>query len=165
MQDQVHNLPRSYKDADAVKAHDGRVVTKRLICRLRMSGQLWSRQQVQARGLVLLGQFNSPWCPVWRNRQPRSRVPVFLVQVDRQYCDPQHSEPRRRNAQPSGETPDWTSSCTDGGGEFHVESLRAAQQVAGRPLRFADGLDALHSGHQLAKYRLGLHPRELCAQA
>jgi hypothetical protein len=58
-----------------------------------------------------------------------------------------------------------TSFGDDGGGESHVDPLRAAQQVAGRPLRFTDSLDAPRSGHELAKYRLGLHPRELCPQA
>src|ERR1700759_5120530 len=74
-------------------------------------------------------------------------------------------KPRWRNARPSGEIPDWTSFRNDGGGEPHVDPLRAAQQVAGRPLRFADGLDALHSGDELAKYCMGLHSRELCPQA
>jgi hypothetical protein len=61
--------------------------------------------------------------------------------------------------------PDWTSSCIDGGSESYVNPLRAAQQIAGRPLRFTDSLDAPHSGHELAKYRMGLHSRELCPQA
>ena len=58
-----------------------------------------------------------------------------------------------------------TSSRNDGGGEFHVDPLGAAKQVAGRPQRFTDGLDAPRSGHELAKYCVRLHPRELCAQA
>jgi hypothetical protein len=72
--------------------------------------------------------------------------------------------PDRRLCGSRGPIPQ-TSSRNDGGGESHVDPLRAAQQVAGRPLCFTDSLDAPRSGHELAKYRLCLHPRELCAQA
>lgn len=50
-------------------------------------------------------------------------------------------------------------------GESHVHPLRAAQRAVGRPLCFTDNLYAARSGHQLAQYRLRLHPRELCPQA
>jgi hypothetical protein len=52
-----------------------------------------------------------------------------------------------------------------GRGKSHVHPHRPPQRAVGRPLNVTDDLYAPRSGHELAKYRPRLHPRELRAQA